>query len=78
MVQIFFMLAVFNSPKEKGIRLVGFLVLGYIVYEVAQPYMPKGVFDWKDVYGTIIGGVISIGIFYFIQIVIKNRELFKF
>ena len=76
-VQIFFMLAILNSPKEKGIRVIGFLVIGYIVYEVAQPYLPKGVFDWKDVYGTAIGGLFSAVIFFLIQKLIHNRILYK-
>ena len=58
-VQIYLGLAIFNSPKHKGWRIIVFMTLGYILYEFLQPYLPKGVFDWKDVWGTLIGGLIS-------------------
>ncbi len=57
--QIYLGLAIFNSPKSKGWRIVLFMTIGYIIYEFLQPYLPKGVFDWKDIWGTIIGGLIS-------------------
>ena len=58
-VQIFFGLALFNSTKKKGLRLIAFFMVGYILYESLQPILPKGVFDWRDVYGTFIGGLIG-------------------
>ena len=75
-VQIFFMLAILNSPKKKTFNLIGFVVVGYIIYEVAQPYLPKGVFDWKDVYGTFIGGLISLSILLIIHNSVKNKIIF--
>lgn len=54
-VQIFLGLAFLNPTRPQSYRLAGFFSLGYIVYEFAQPVLPKGVFDWKDVYGTAIG-----------------------
>jgi len=78
MVQIFLMLAIFNSPKKKRFNLIIFLVLGYVLYEFLQPYLPKGVFDWKDVYGTIIGGIISAIIVTIINLVLKNRMIYQF
>ena len=77
-VQIFFMFFVLNSPFKKGIRIIGFLVIGYIVYEIAQPYLPRGVFDWKDVYGTVIGGAISFLLFRSIHALKNNRIIHKF
>ena len=47
-VQIFFMLAVLNSTTKKGFRIIGFIIIGYIFYEIAQIYLPKGTFDWFD------------------------------
>ena len=58
-VQIFVMLAFFNSSFRKGFNLIVFLVAGYILYEFLQPYLPKGVFDWLDVYATIVGGLLA-------------------
>ena len=49
MVQIFFGLAILNSPFKKGFRLIGLFVVGYIIYEILQPILPRGTFDWNDV-----------------------------
>ncbi|MCD6589084.1 MAG: hypothetical protein J7K88_11100 [Candidatus Fermentibacteraceae bacterium] len=32
----------------------------YVVYEFAQNILSKGVFDWNDVFGTVIGFLISV------------------
>ncbi len=78
-VQIFFGLLIFNSTKKKGIRLIAFFVLGYILYEIFQLVLPKGVFDWKDIYGTFIGGGIGLLLFLLVHKVIRqNIILYKF
>jgi len=77
-VQIFFTLAILNSPRKKVLRVIGFIVIGYIVYEILQPYLPRGVFDWKDIYGTIIGGVLSLFILFFIKKIVKNKVIYVF
>jgi hypothetical protein len=78
-VQIFFGLSIFNSTKIKGIRLISFFIIGYVIYELAQLFLPKGVFDWKDIYGTIIGGSIGLILFLLIQKVIKrNKIIYRF
>jgi hypothetical protein len=59
-VQIFLSLAVLNPTRPQSYRLAVFFATGYILYEFVQPYLPKGVFDWKDVYGTLIGYGISV------------------
>lgn len=77
-VQIFFSLSVLNSSWPKNIRLIIFLVSGYILYEVLQPYLPKGTFDWLDVYGTVLGGAISAAILFVIKVIpLKNRTFFR-
>ena len=78
-VQIFFGLAVLNSSYKKGLRLISFFIIGYILYEIAQPFLPKGVFDWKDIYGTIIGGLIGWLLFHLIHKVVKpNKIIYRF
>jgi hypothetical protein len=77
-VQIFFILAILNPPKRKAYNVIAFLSLGYILYEIAQPYLPKGVFDWKDIWGTLIGGVFSLFLFLIIQSMVKNKVIKKF
>ena len=76
-VQIFFMLAILNSPRKKVFHVIGFIVIGYILYEILQPYLPRGVFDWKDIYGTLIGGVISLLILLFIKKIVKNKVIYE-
>lgn len=75
-VQIFFMLSILNSPKNKVFRVIVFVVIGYLLYEILQPYLPRGVFDWKDIYGTLIGGLLSIFILIFIKVIIKNKVIY--
>ena len=75
-VQIFLSLAILNSQKKKAFNVIGFLVAGYIVYEIAQPYLPRGVFDWKDIYGTIIGGVFSVLVLVLLRLIVKNNRVF--
>jgi hypothetical protein len=78
-VQLFFGLAIFNSTRIKGLRLITFFILGYILYEIAQLFLPKGVFDWKDIYGTFIGGLIGLLLFSLLHMVIKrNKIIYKF
>jgi len=77
-VQIFFSLAILNSPGKKAINLILFLAGGYVLYEILQPYLPKGVFDWLDIYGTLLGGILSLIIILFIRKFIPNKVLFQF
>ena len=77
--QIFLGFLIFNPLKNKGFRLILFYIIGYILYEIIQPILPRGVFDWKDIYGTIIGGVIGLVLFHLIHLVIKKQKtIFKF
>ena len=78
-VQSFFGLALLNPSKVQGIRVIAFFVVGYILYEVMQPILPKGVFDWKDIYGTVIGGLLCLVLFLLIHRIIKhNKVIHKF
>ena len=76
--QVFLSLALLNPNLKQGFRIIGFLIIGYVFYEIVQPILPKGTFDWKDVFGTILGGVLAGIIFFIIQKYFKkNRILFK-
>jgi len=74
-VQIFFGLAIINSSFKQGFRVIAVATGGYILYEFAQPYLPKGTFDWLDVYGTLIGGVIALALFFLIHKSIKYNKI---
>ena len=74
-VQIFFGLALINSTFKKGLYLIAFFVVGYIVYEILQPILPRGVFDWKDIYGTLIGGVIGLILFLLLNLLVKKSRV---
>lgn len=76
-VQIFFSLAIINPPQNKIYRLILFVTAGYILYEFLQPVLPRGVFDWLDIYGTIVGGIISLLLILILNKTIKNRTLYK-
>lgn len=77
-VQVFVSLALLNSRKTKAFNVIGFLVAGFILYEIIQPYLPKGVFDWKDIYGTIIGGIICALLVVLLRLAINpNRVLLR-
>ncbi len=78
LVQIFLGLAILNPFPKKGYRLIALFVGGYIIYEILQPYLPKGTFDWLDIYGTLLGGAIGL-ITYFIinKVITKNRTIYR-
>jgi hypothetical protein len=73
-VQIFLGLAVLNATRKQSYRLAAFFAVGYVLYEFAQPYLPKGVFDWKDIYGTLIGFMVSVLIIAVVWRVIGTGE----
>jgi len=59
-VQIFIALAILNASRKQSYRLAVFFAAGYVVYEWLQPLLPRGVFDWNDIYATGIGYGISV------------------
>ncbi len=79
-VQIFLTMLILNPSKTLGFRIIMFLVGGYILYEVVQPILPKGVFDWLDIYGTVLGGLLALLIYLLIHRLTKNKNkiLYKF
>ena len=76
LAQIFFGLAIINSTKKKGLRLITLYIIGYMFYEIVQPYLPRGVFDWQDIYGTIIGGIFGLLLFILIHKITKQNKVF--
>lgn len=51
-------------------------MVGYILYEFMQPYLPKGVFDRRDVYGTITGGLVSVTVIHVLRLIVKRNRVF--
>jgi hypothetical protein len=62
LVMIFLGCAIMNPNKQQSYRLAAFYSAGFVVYELVQPYLPKGVFDWMDVLGTGVGYLISVAL----------------
>ncbi len=73
--QIFFMMAILHSNRKQGFRVIGFITVGYMLYEVAQLYLPKGTFDWKDMLATAAAGVIALIPFILIQLFFKENPV---
>lgn len=76
-VQIFLGCAIANPTKIQSYRLAAFCSVGYIVYEFLQPYLPKGIFDWNDVVGTLFGllfAIIILWTIWFIDSIINKNE----
>lgn len=59
LTQIFFYLGLSNATPKQSYRLIGFVTLGYIVYEIVQPWLPRGVFDWRDMVATLAAGTFA-------------------
>lgn len=80
LIVLFFLgCSLMNPTKIQAFRLIAFYVCGLIAYEFARPYLPKGVFDVKDVIGTVVGGFIAaiavVVLDYFIK---ENRVRYVF
>jgi len=73
MAQIFFGFLIINPSRKIGIRLIVLFTVGYILYEIVQLFLPGGVFDWKDIYATILGGIIASIVFLLLHPKIKDR-----
>jgi hypothetical protein len=56
LVQTFIGMTLLNPSRKQGLRLILLFIVGYIVYEILQPFLPRGTFDWMDIYGTLLGG----------------------
>ncbi len=68
-----------NAIKTIDLFRVIYIIvaIGYIIYEILQPYLPKGVFDWIDIYGTLIGGVASLFIWFIVNKLFENKVIYR-
>jgi hypothetical protein len=73
-VQIYFGMLILNPSKKLGFGIIAFMMGGYILYEILQPILPKGVFDWLDIYGTVLGGICALLIYFLILRLTKNKN----
>jgi hypothetical protein len=67
--------AKYEEYKDE-LRVILVSVLGFILYEFIQIIFPISTFDWKDIVGTIIGGIITILIHKFLttKFDLKNSD----
>ncbi len=56
LTQIFLYLGLAHATQAQSYRIIGFVTLGYIAYEIVQPILPRGTFDWADVLATVAAG----------------------
>jgi len=61
-----------NNPLQKRIKIALSSCCGLIVYEFLQLFMKWQTFDQNDIYGTIIGFIISISINI---IIVKSQKI---
>ena len=73
-VQIFAVLAVYNPTRLQGYCMAALMAAGYVAYEFAQPFLPKGTFDWYDVIGTGLGLCLSVAVLWLIWRLLPPRE----
>ena len=59
LAQIFLYLGLTNATQKESYRIIAFVTVGYIVYEIVQPILPRGTFDMKDVIATVVAGLLA-------------------
>jgi hypothetical protein len=57
---IFFNLTIFHADRIQSVRMIVFITVGVMIYELLQAVLPRGVLDWKDVWSTPIAGLFSL------------------
>ncbi len=72
LTQIFLYLGLANATRVEGYRITAFVTVGYIAYEIVQPILPRGTFDWKDVIATVAAGFLAAGFVTFMHLVFPN------
>lgn len=73
--QIFFILVIVHANWRQGLRVIVFVVCGYILYEFLQPMLPRGTFDTKDLVATLVGGVVAAGILWLAKELAGDRVI---
>lgn len=56
LTQIFLYLGLAHATRTESYRIIAFVTVGYIAYEIVQPILPRGTFDVKDVIATLAAG----------------------
>ncbi len=74
LTQIFLYLGLANATKRQSYRIIAFVTLGYIGYELVQPYLPRGTFDWKDVCATLGAGMLAAVVVTVVHFVLPERD----
>lgn len=63
-----------KAQYESKLIVIFGSVIGFIIYECIQIILPISTFDWKDIIGTIIGGIITYLIFKFLMIKFDSND----
>ena len=71
---VFFDFAGVNPKHKQGRVFLVIITFGLIVYELLQYFSPRSIMDWKDMIATLIAGLISWGIFEFLNKRFKDNS----
>jgi hypothetical protein len=74
---VFFNFTIVNPTHKAGRIFLAIITIGLIVYEFAQYFSPRSVLDWKDMIATLIGGLISLGIYELLSYRYKEESISK-
>ena len=72
---IFFNLGTTHATLAQGMRMIGLVTVGLMVYEVVQGILPRSVFDWKDLAVTPLAGLIAAGLLVLIHKLVPEKAV---
>jgi len=72
---IFFCPGIYNATRIQSMRVIAFIMIGVVIYELLQPVLPRGVLDWKDVVCTFAAGSLALIVVLVIWRIIQDPSM---
>jgi len=72
---IFFCPGIYNATRIQSMRVIAFIMIGVVIYELLQPVLPRGVLDWKDVVCTFADGSLALIVVLVIWQIIQDPSM---